>query len=150
EVRGAIALLQASDDILRARDDPALHDARAQLARDLAALREVADFDIEGTWLQLSALEGSIASLANAAPAPAAPETAAPVEPEPGWGARAEALLERYVTIRRDAPAARPLMSIADEQLLRLDIRLALEQAKLAVLSGDQAVYATALADADQ
>ncbi|MBP9034586.1 MAG: uroporphyrinogen-III C-methyltransferase, partial [Pseudomonadales bacterium] len=56
EVRGALALLGAADGILRDLDDPALHAARAALASDIASLRAVAEFDVEGLYLRLAAL----------------------------------------------------------------------------------------------
>ena len=149
EVRGAIALLEASDAILRERDDPALHEARARLANDLAALRAVAVFDVEGDWLRLSALATAVPTLLLSDRHLPAAEPAIANETSPGdWASRAMSLLERFVVIRRDAPSARPLPALVDERMLRMGVRLALEQAKLALLSAEQKPYADALADA--
>ena len=149
EVRGALALLEAADEILRQRDDPAFHDARARLAEDIAALRGLAGFDTEGLYLRLAALTASIPALGFTEPhLPAAPTAPAPESEPADLLARAGALLERYVVIRHDAPSARPTLPLAEEQLLRMNLRLVLEQAKLGLLSGEQRVYAGALADA--
>ena len=148
EVRGAIALLEASDEILRARDDPALHEARALLAGELEALRAVAGFDLEGTYLRLAALAAAVPTLElpahSLSESQASPGQAAPS----GWLARVWALLERFVVIRRDAAPLSVLPSPAEEQALRTGIRLSLEQAKLALLAAGQQAYASALADA--
>lgn len=152
EVRGALALLEASDEILRERDDPALHAARERLAEDITALRALAGFDREGLYLRLAALAAAVPALTTTEPRiggePAAP-AAEDAAPEPGIGSRVLALLEPYVSVRRDAPPVAPLLPLAEEQLLRLDIRLAIEQAKLALLAAESKAYAGALADAE-
>jgi uroporphyrin-3 C-methyltransferase len=151
--RGALTLLEASDAILRQRDDPAFHEARARLAEDIAALRALAGFDVEGLYLRLSALSAAIPSIAFTEPhlpasadAPAAEAADAPAD----WVDRAEALLAQYIAIRHDAPAAKALPTPGEETLLRANLRLLVEQAKLGLLAGEQKVYAGALADAGE
>jgi uroporphyrin-3 C-methyltransferase len=153
EVRGALGLLEASDAILRERDDPALHLARERLAEDIAALRAVAGFDREGLYLRLAALGASIPGLSTAerrvvpdSPAPAAEQAAG--ESGSGIGERVLALLAPYVQVRRDAETVAPLLPLAEEQLVRLSIRLAIEQAKLALLAAESKAYIGALAEA--
>lgn len=151
EVRGALALLDAADEILRKQDDPGLHQARAALARDRASLEAVAGFDVEGLYLRLSALgaqlpmlvveERSLAQAREASPAAAASDA------EPRWWTRARLLLERYIVVRQRQPV-KPLMPLAEEQYLRVNLRLALEQAKLALLAAEPAVYRGALQEA--
>lgn len=150
EPRSALALLEASDAILAARDDPALHEARAQLARDAAALRAVQDFDVEGLYLRLAALGAATGTLVFAERHLPRDEPAeVPPPGEAGAWQRLQALLSRLVVVSHDAPAIRPLPALADEQLLRMNLRLALEQAKLALLAAEPAVYAGALGDAE-
>jgi uroporphyrin-3 C-methyltransferase len=149
EVRGAIALLEASDGILRELDDPVLHEARAVLARDLGALRTVAAVDVEGTWLRLATLSAGVQGLVLAERRTPGGDTArAAPAGSAGWIDRALALLERFVVIRRDAAPVAPLPEAVDEQMLRTSVRLALEQAKLALLAAEPAAYAGALDDA--
>ena len=52
----ALALLDSADGILRQLDDVSLHDVRAAVAAEQAALRAVPKVDVEGIYLRLSAL----------------------------------------------------------------------------------------------
>lgn len=152
EVRGALGLLEASDAILRERDDPALHTARERLAQDIAALRAVAGFDREGLYLRLAALGASVAGLATAerrVEAPLPENSTGQAAGETGLGERLLALLSPYVSVRRDAPPVVPLLPPAEEQIVRLNIRLAIEQAKLALLAAESQAYVGALAEAE-
>lgn len=153
DVRGALELLEAADTILRQREDPVFHEARARLAEDIAALRGMAGFDVEGLYLRLSALSATLPSITFTEPRlpevkPAAGDGASPADGD--WLARAEAFIARFISIRRDAPAVTPLPTAGEEAALRANLRLLLEQAKLGLLSGEQKVYAGALADAQE
>ena len=151
EVRGAIALLDAADEILRRQDDPALHQARAALARDRASLDSVAGFDVEGLYLRLAALGAQLPMLVVAERSLAKSREELPVAPandaSTRWWTRARALLDRYIVVRQ-RPAVKPLLPLAEEQYLRANQRLALEQAKLALLAAEPAVYRGALQEA--
>lgn len=153
EVRGAIALMESADEILRAQDDPALHEVRAALSSDMASLRTVAGFDVEGAYLRLSALVARVPVLATVTPE--FEKTDAEEEAEAGgslsrqWWARIREDLDRYLVVRQHSEPVRPLLPLAEEQYLRMNLRLALEQAKLALLSAEPAIYRGALADAD-
>lgn len=153
DARGALDLLEAADGILRQREDPAFHEARARLAEDIAAVRALAGFDVEGLYLRLSALTATIPAITFTEPRLSAVE-AAPAEgaaaAAPTWLDRAEALLERYIAIRHDAPAATPFPTADEESALRANLRLLLEQAKLGLLAGEHKVYAGALSDAQE
>jgi len=153
DARGALELLESADAILRQREDPAFHEARARLAEDIAALRALAGFDVEGLYLRLSALGAGIPAVAFSEPhlptGAEAPEAETPSSVQ-SWTDRAEALLARYIAIRHDAPAATPLPTPDEEAALRANLRLLLEQAKLGLLAGEQKVYAGALADAQE
>jgi uroporphyrin-III C-methyltransferase len=148
EVRGALALLGAADAILHELDDPALHGARAALAQDMAALRAVAQFDVEGIYLRLSALVGQVPALAlmeRSVVAATAGTGSTDVVPE-DWWARAKAVLGRYVVVRHRNESIKPLLPLAEEGYLRMNLRMGLEQAKLALLAAEPAVYRSALA----
>lgn len=152
EVRAALGLLGAADDVLRSLDEPALHAARAALARDIASLRAIAGFDVEGTWVRLAALAGRIEDLTllrrTPPPAFATGDTTAPAGAEPGWWSRASALLGRFVVVRHHDAPVRPLLPLAEEQQLRMTLRLGVEQARLALLAAEPLVYRDALAQA--
>ena len=151
DARGALRLLESADAILRQREDPAFHTARERLAEDIAALRALSGFDVEGLYLQLSALSATVSGIRFTEPRLQAADAAPTGDASPAaddWLARAAAFLARYVTVRRDAPAVMPLPTAEEEAALRTHLRLLLEQAKLGLLSGEQKVYAGALADA--
>ncbi len=153
EVRGALALLGAADGILRDLDDPALHTARAALAHDMASLRAVAQFDVEGLYLRLAALVDQVPALAlmerTRAEALGGEATAEPTAAG-SWWSRITAVLGRYVVVRQRNESIKPLLPLAEEGYLRMNLRLGLEQAKLALLAAEPAVYRGALAQVQQ
>ena len=149
EVRGALALLGAADEVLRELDDPGLHAARAALASDMADLRAVAQFDVEGLYLRLAALVEQVPGLAlmeRSRPEALGGEPAAGAAVDARWWSRLTAVLGRYVVVRQRDESIKPLLPLAEEGYLRMNLRLGLEQAKLALLAAEPAVYRGALA----
>ena len=146
----AQALLHSADAVLREIDDPRLHEVRAALAADIAALRAVPRVDIEGIYLRLAALIEQADTLVifrspvrAAGPAP---------EPAPDWRGRlrqgyeaALAKLSSYLIIRRRDVPLQALMDPQTEGLVRQNLRMLLEQAQIALLSGNQALYGASL-----
>lgn len=61
--QGARSLLVEADNILRDLDDPDLFPIRQQLAKDIAAVRLIEKIDVEGLYLRMQALIGSIDEL---------------------------------------------------------------------------------------
>lgn len=150
EVRGAAALLRAADAVLRDQDDPALHGVRAALAADIARLNEVAEFDVEGVYLRLSALAGRLPGLeldersmrgmtiADESSGMSGGRTE-------GWWARLLAHLDPYIVVRRRGEPVEPLLPPGEEVYLRMNLRLLIEQAQLALLAAEQPIYEDAL-----
>ena len=142
----AQALLASADAVLRELDDVSLHPVRAAVASDLAAVRAVPEVDVEGIYLRLSALAEQAGKLVifefperEAQPRGTAAED---------WQARlqqgyAEALvkLSDYVIIRRRDVPMQALMDPQWEGLVRQNLRMLMEQAQVALLSGNQALY---------
>lgn len=149
EARSALGLLTAADEVLRGLDDPALYAARAALARDIARLREVAEFDVEGTYARLAALAGRVSALTvlrrTAPPAFDTATEAAPTGPGERWWSRVAALLGRFVVVRHRSESVRPLLPLGEEGRLRMELRLGIEQAKLALLAAESRIYRDAL-----
>ncbi|MCZ6831371.1 MAG: uroporphyrinogen-III C-methyltransferase [Gammaproteobacteria bacterium] len=150
DTRSAIALLGSADSILLELDDSELHPVRAAVAADLAALRAVPQVDVEGTWLRLQALIGEVDRLVLFV-LPEAPPDAAPVA-EGGWEKRLEqgfrAALEKvsnYVVITQRDAAYKPMLSPQWEGMVRQNLRMLLEQARAALLSGNQMLYRQSL-----
>lgn len=146
----AQALLNSADGVLRELDDPSLHPVRAALAADVAALRAVEKVDVEGIYLRLEALieqADSLVIFQFPEPAPRAEPTVAG-----SWEGRlregikaAFKRLSDYVIIRRRDVPMQALMDPQWEGIVRQNLRMLLEQAQVALLSGNQTLYAASL-----
>lgn len=150
----AEALLASADDVLRQLEDPRLHATRAAVASDLAAVRSVPRVDVEGIYLRLSALIDQADQLVifemperEAQPRPVAAED---------WQGRlkqgyraALAKLSDYIIIRRRDVPMQTLMDPQWEGLVRQNLRMLLEQAQVALLSGNQVLYAESVERAE-
>ena len=146
----SLALLQGADDVLQEIDDPTLHTVRAAIAADMAALRAVPKIDVEGLYLRLSALVEQAGQLVIF-DMPRQPDRAKPA-PAEEWRGRlrqgyeaALARLSEYLLIRRRDVPVQALMDPQWEGLVRQNLRMLLEQAQVALLSGNQALYTASL-----
>ena len=157
DVAAARALLDNVDGILRELDDAALHPVRAAIASDLAALRAVPQVDVEGTYLRLGALLEQAGELAimrlpgeqqELQPPPQPRQEAAPGDwqqsLQQGWESALDKLSD-YLTIRRRDVPVEALMDPRWEGLVRQNLRMLLEQARVALLSGNQSLYRESL-----
>lgn len=151
----AQALLNSADTVLRELDDVSLHAVRAAIALDIASLRAVPRVDVEGIYLRLAALlEQADGLVIFQLPQPA---TRQPPEEAGNWQGRLQqgyaaalAKLSDYLIIRRRDVPMQALMDPQWEGLVRQNLRMLLEQAQLAALSGDQILYTTSLDRAQQ
>lgn len=146
----AEALLRSADTILRELDSPELTPLRAAVADDLAAVRAVPRLDTQGLYLRLDALIGQTDELVLfELPERDSPE---PIEVSDDWRERlsqgydaaVEKLSEYIVVSRRDVPIE-TLMDPQYEGLVRQNMRMLLEQAQVAMLSGNQELYEQSL-----
>ena len=157
DVAAARALLDSVDGILRDLDDAALHPVRAAIASDLAALRAVPEVDVEGIYLRLGALleqAGELAILRLPGerqarhPPPQPRQEDAPgdwqQQLQRGWESALDKLSD-YLTIRRRDVPVEALMDPRWEGLVRQNLRMLLEQARVALLSGNQSLYRESL-----
>ena len=146
----AQALLSSADKILQELDDPHLHGVRAAVAADLAALRAVPTVDVEGVYLSLSALiEQGGKLVIFKLPQGQTPDAPPPAE---GWRARLrqgwERALEKlssYIIIRRRDVPMQALMDPQWEGLVRQNLQMLLQQAQVALLSGNGLLYRESL-----
>jgi uroporphyrin-3 C-methyltransferase len=154
DVEAARALLRSADAVLLQLDDVGLFGARAAVAADLAVLRAVPQLDVEGIYLRLAAL----ADQAGALVIFELPD----VEAQPGeipaedWQGRllqgyesALVKLSDYIIIRRRDAPMQALMDPQWEGLVRQNLRMLLEQAQAALLSGNQLLYNESLQRAE-
>jgi len=146
DVVAAKALLGSADSILRELDEVSLHDVRAAIAADLAAVRAVPQRDIQGMYLTLAALIEQADKLVIFQ-MPDKVEAIA-VEPAEGWEDRLkqgyeDALLKlsNYIIIRRRDVPVEALMDPQWEGLVRQNLRMLLEQAQVALLSSNQRLF---------
>ncbi len=146
----AQALLNSADAVLRELDDARLHAVRAAIALDIATLRATPRVDLEGIYLRLAALLDQADKLVifqlpeqTAQPAPEA-ATNWKGRLQQGYAAALAKLSDYLIIRRRDVPM-QALMDPQWEGLVRQNLRMLLEQAQLAALSGNQTLYTTSL-----
>jgi uroporphyrin-3 C-methyltransferase len=152
DVGGALELVRAADAVLESLDDFSMHEVRAELAREINALKTVPGLDVTGIYVRIDALGDQIARLQVRMPFELAPDAegeALADEPERSvWAAIAERLLG-LVRIRvGDALPRRPQLSGEEVQYLEQLLLLQLEQAKIGLLRKDQTLYTGSLKSA--
>ena len=153
---GALALLESADDILQELDDMQLYVVRQQLARDIAALKLVDPVDRSGIFLRLAALSEQVLRLpTNVRPrtpyhtdATAAAESSADIglwqKLRHNFFAAMKKLGDQ-VRIRRHDEPVEPLLPPDAESYLRQNVSFNLEQAQLALLREETAIYRNSL-----
>ena len=161
DARGARQLLRAAEDLLAALDDFALHEVRALVVEDIAALGRYRGEDVQGVFLRLEALRGAFGELplrlprflgAREGPAPA-PSAAGQDEDgaEDSFLNAVFGRLKGLVRFRRhQGEAVRPLLPPEQAEYLEQHLLLAIDRAQLAALRRHQAVFDASLAAADE
>lgn len=151
DVIAAQALLRSADNILVEIKDVNMHSLRAALAADMAALRAAGDTDIQGTYLRLQALIGEIENL-HLFVLPEAPAAKIKEEDNQDWRGRLNLGIEaalnkfsKYVTIRHREEVYSPALGPEWEGVVRQNLRMMLEQAQSALLSGNVELYSLSL-----
>lgn len=152
DVRGAIVLFEAADARLAELGDPAALRIRAQLARDLTALRAVPEPDVAALGARLAAAEAAVRDLPMLGTIKnqyVPPGTTLP--PQPGlaraWWQLTTSLGD-LVSVRRVSDATVRLVSIEEMGVRRHHLETLLFAARLAALRADEADYTANLAAA--
>ncbi|MFK8043370.1 uroporphyrinogen-III C-methyltransferase [Congregibacter sp.] len=150
----AEALLRSADNILRGLDDTNLHDLRSAVASDIAALQAVPKLDVQGLYLRLDALIRQTDALVLFE----LPDQRVEIEPvtaedwqtrlSEGYEMALKKLSEYIVVSRRDVPVE-TLMDPQYEGLVRQNMRMLLEQAQVAMLSGNELLFRQSLERAE-
>lgn len=171
DTHSAKALLNSADQMLLELDNYNLYPVREALAEDIASLNSLPDFDQEGLYLKLEALTQQIDELPlmekeplksasisvskpSETPSKGAPST--PSSETTDWQTVALSMLnntrESFVRLFRFTPdrdqKITSLLSPEENILIRQNLQLMLEQAKLSVLSREQAIYNSSLQQA--
>ncbi|WP_148861472.1 uroporphyrinogen-III C-methyltransferase [Marinobacter fonticola] len=158
DIDGALSALLAADDVLNQTDDPGTYPVRKQVAKDVMALKSIEDVDRTGLYLQLDAAIDAINNLTESALAlEASAGQAQPMDQGSsaeasstfarGWN-QIKSTLGEAIAIRRLDEPVKPLLAPEQSVYARLNMRLMLEEAQLALLSGNQTLYERALAKA--
>ena len=143
----ALAALQTADERLREMADPAVIPLREQLAADIGRLKAVAQPDITGLAARLGALVQAVDSLPLRAEyvvqkpkdtTAEAPQTVA------NWQQLPEAIwrdIKKLLVIRERHGKVMPLISPEQHFFLVQNLKLQLEQARLALLDAEPDIY---------
>ena len=161
DIRGALAALESADEVLAESDDIGVYPVRQQVAKEILALKGLADVDRTGLYLKLEAAIDSIHQLTDDAlvndRAPgfvpvSNDDTAANTDSVPGLVAegweKVKDTLSQVVVVRRLDEPVKPLLSPEQSAYARLNLQLMLEEAEMAVLRGHQELYSRALTKA--
>lgn len=151
----ALEQLTAADDIIHHVDDSELLPTRAALAKDIAALKAIEVIDIEGIYLAIEAVLEQSQQLQLIAPVEIKEE---PRESENASASLGEKLqtglraalhkLNQLVQIRRRDEPYKPLLAPQYEAALQQNLKLAFEQAQVALLLNNQKLYEHSLGKA--
>jgi len=150
DINTSIVALQSADQRLRESGDPGIIGVRKALAEAVQELKQVPQADLAGLSLQLSAINKDIDKLPQKTPDPKsravqqlqeADQTGQKVEE---WSQLPSAIwddLKTLVVIRdHDAPV-QPMLAPKERFFLIENVRLQLEQARLAMLAGQADVF---------
>ncbi len=144
----ALEQLLAADNIIHNVDDSGLLPARAALAKDIAALKAVDIVDTEGIYFELEAVAAQADQLHLIAPVTIQEETPAQTNENATLSERLQtglraALHKLYqlVQIRRRDEPYKPLLAPQYEAALKQNVKLAFEQAEVALLTRNQKLY---------
>ena len=151
--KGAIALLTNADDILKELQDPIVFDTRKALAKDIQTLNAISQFDLEGSYLQLSALYDSVADLPQREPSKewqASQQTNNTNETNDSNAFTAGLKsfwqsLRSLVVINYNNKPIKALLPPAEYQELVTGLQLQLDVAQVALLKGESVIYQQAL-----
>ncbi len=150
----AINIFETADSLLEAIADPSLLKVRREIASELTALRAMPTVDIPGLALQVGSLVETVEQLPlmdqkRLAVVSEKRENAASVKwqeiPTVVWND-----IKSLVQVRRHQQPTEPLLAPQQAWFLYQNLQLKLEQARLAVLKQNTAVFAQSLEEVSQ
>lgn len=157
-IRTTQALFIAADDVLEQIDDPSIFSIREILAAELATLRAVEEVDVRDIYLRLGAAAEQAAMLEVSNDLQSEIESGEALgfssEPdeESGWFSKLTSslgnTLDNYLVVRRRDAPLQALMTPGQEAALLQTIQLQIEQARTALISGEQEIYSDSLEQA--
>jgi uroporphyrin-3 C-methyltransferase len=152
--KSPLALLESVDAILQQIDEPNLIEVRGAVAADITALRLVSDIDKQGVYVELNALTGSIKKLEVMEadkPLELAKEAKQQNTPQDvGVLDKFLADFSGLIRVRERQSPIEPILERAEEQTVRQNLQMMLEQAQLALLREEQVIYQQSLVKAQE
>ena len=149
----AMLALEMADERVVQMADPALTDVRRSLADELAALEAMEKPDLQGATLTLASLARVVDSLPLRAAGSTAGSADSMPDEEAGAASRAWASVKEamsgLVKVTPPDEETRALLTPDAAQLIRSNLALQLQAARLALLRGEQAIFEQSLEDAD-
>jgi uroporphyrin-3 C-methyltransferase len=150
DVNTAIVALGAADERLKQTGDPGLIKVRERIANDIQALRDVPQPDVTGISLKLSALYEAVDNLPLSTPDPRNLQqregavSLDTMKQTDKWSELPAVIwkdLKSLIVVRHHDKAVEPLLSPEQRFFLIENIRLQLEQARMALLSDESGIY---------
>ena len=157
-VDNPLAILETVDNIFVQINDPELLAVRNALAVDIAALRMTEKVDREGIYLELQAISSALETLAilESHADPEALQTAQAVGSAKQAPSSLAETLERFtekfgnlIVLQKREQPIEPLLSGAEQTMVRQNLYLLLEQAQSALLREEQSIYSSNLSKAE-
>ncbi len=156
DVDSALALLGNADDLLLQANDPAFDAARRAIASERAALSSLTPVDVIGLHARFAALIQQTDVLVINTQMITPIQTDIDLgdgslfeQAQAGWQL-ALSKLSSYVIIRDRTAEVAALMTPEWEALVRQNLRMLLEQGQIALISGNQMLYTSAISAAQR
>lgn len=154
DINTAITALDSADVRLRDTGDPGILSVRKVIAEAIQALKQVPQADLAGLSLTLSAINKDIDKMPLATPDPRSKQNEQQLAEQESkdvesWSELPAAIwrdLKSLIVIRDHESSIQPLLSPEERFFLIENLRLQIEQARLAMLSGQAKVYQERLA----
>lgn len=150
--------LEAADQRLRESGDAAVFKVREQVAKEIAALKNVTVADIVGLYASIQTLEDQVQKLALILPYSGKALTPSTEihnhadKTEEGHNLLDSALneLEGIVTIRHTDQPIKEILTPQQAQFIREQLRVKLEMVKIALVQQNEAIFQSSLLDAKE
>lgn len=153
----ALALAQAADEVLRSLDQAGFQEIRKILAEEIAVMKLAGSVDREGIYMRISALANQIDAIPFIQPLGEVEDADVEESPEiektltektKDFFYRILRKLKSYVRVRDHGRTVNAILPPAEQNYLRQNLRLMLEQAQAALLRGEDKVYKDSLVKA--
>ena len=142
----AITALELADDALRQLAEPALAPVRQQVAADLQTLRSAELVDVEGLSYTLGRLASRVEELpmGPAAPGNLIAEPQGLEDVESGWNRvwlSLKGAISGMISVERSDASVSPALTAREQSLIRRQLELELEMARLGLLRNQGQVF---------